>query len=217
MRYANQIARIGVAATLLFGASGCATRHYVRTQLANMQSEAGRGNTDLRAAVDRAGKAADQAGARAADAARESEAARLMALGQMGYSEVERYRVYFPYNGTAPEPDADPTLARASEVIAAHPEYLVEIYGYTDTKGSDAYNLELSRRRAESVRRALVAQAPSELSRFHTIGFGEDAPPSEAAALGEGVDRRQVVIVLVERTAPLTTTQPFTEKQDGPR
>jgi outer membrane protein OmpA-like peptidoglycan-associated protein len=79
------------------------------------------------------------------------------------------------------------------------------------------YNLELARKRAESIRRHLVGQAPGQLSRFHAIGLGEHAPPGEVATLGDGAERRQVVIVLVERTAPLTTTKPFAERQDGRR
>jgi outer membrane protein OmpA-like peptidoglycan-associated protein len=217
MRRVTGLAWAGVTAILLLTVAGCATRGYVRSQLADFKSDRDRADADLRSGIDEAKGAADRAGTKAADAAQDSEASRLMALGRVGYREVERYRLYFPTNGTEPEPGGDEALGRAVEKINAHPEYVVEIYGYTDAKGSEAYNLELARKRAESIRRRLVAQAPAQLSRFHAIGFGENPPPGEAAVLGEGAGRRQVVIVLVERTVPGASTRPFAEKQDGPR
>jgi outer membrane protein OmpA-like peptidoglycan-associated protein len=217
MGYVSRLAWAGVAATLCLCTAGCATRGYVRSQVASLKSETGQADTDLRSGVDDALNAAGRAGTKATDAAQESESARLMALGRVGYHEVERYRVYFPFNDTEPEPSAEETLGRAGEEIAAHPEYLVEIYGYADAKGSNAYNMVLSGKRAESVRRILVEHAPAQLSRFHAIGFGEGAPPSEVATLGEGADRRQVVIVLVKRTPLGPSTDPFTEMQAEPK
>lgn len=217
MSWANRLAWIGVAANLFLGAAGCATRGYVRSQVTDLKAEMGRADTDLRSGVDEARSAADDAGTKATDAALESETTRLLALGRVGYREVERYRVYFPFNGAEPTPKDDGTLGRVVEEINVHPEYLVEIYGYTDATGSDLYNLELARKRAESIRRYLVGQAPGQLSRFHAIGLGEHASLGEVATLGDGAERRQAVIVLVERTAPRTTTKPFAERQDGQR
>jgi outer membrane protein OmpA-like peptidoglycan-associated protein len=217
MGYVNKLAWASITATLCLCTAGCATRGYVRRQVASLKSETGQADSDLRSGVDDALNAADRAGTKATDAAQESESARLMALGRVGYREAERYRVYFPFNGTDPEPGSEETLGRAADEIAAHPEYLVEIYGYTDAKGSNAYNMGLSGKRAESVRRMLVEHAPAQLSRFHAIGFGEGSPPSEVATLGEGADRRQVVIVLVERIALGTSSDPYTEMQAEPK
>jgi hypothetical protein len=76
-------------------------------------------------------------------------------------------------------------------------------------------NIQLCpRRRAESVRRELVQHDPAQLSRYHAIGFGEDAPADEVATLGEGAERRQAVIVLVERTLPGSSARPVAETQE---
>ena len=215
--WANRPAWIGIAANLFLGAAGCATRGFVRSQMTDLKAEMGRADTDLRSGIDEARSAADDAGTKATDAALESETTRLLALGRVGYREMERYRVYFRFNDAEPTHEDDGTLGRVAEEVNAHPEYIVEIYGYTDATGSDLYNLELAHTRAESIRRRLVGQVPGQLSRFHAIGFGEHAPPGEVATLGDGAERRQVVIVLAERTAPLVTTKPFAERQDGPR
>ena len=206
-----------VAATLLVSAAGCATRGFVRDEMAGLKAEMGLAGTDLHSGLDDARSAANRAETSAAAAALVSESARLMALGRVGYREVERYRVYFPPDGTEPEPGADGALNRAVEEIGAHPEYLVEIYGYTDAKGSESYNLELARKRAESIRRRLAVRAPGQLSRFHALGFGENVPLGAAATFDDGAHRRQAVIVLVERTAPGVSPTPIAERREGPR
>ena len=47
------------------------------------------------------------------------------------------------------------------------------IEGHTDGKGTDAYNKALSERRAETVRKELIAQHGADASRVEAIGFGK--------------------------------------------
>ncbi|MEU6720129.1 OmpA family protein [Nonomuraea sp. NPDC046802] len=61
----------------------------------------------------------------------------------------------------------------------------VKIDGYTDAKGSDSYNLELSRRRAQAVRDALAGLIPG--TDFTVAGHGE-ADPVAPNALPDGGD-----------------------------
>ncbi len=70
--------------------------------------------------------------------------------------------------------DARPVLARLSEVLIALPDAPVAIIGHTDSKGSDAYNDRLSRRRAEQVRDWLARLGVDEM-RVTTSGKGEKA------------------------------------------
>ncbi len=60
------------------------------------------------------------------------------------------------------------------------------IEGHTDGKGSDAYNRALSERRADAVRRELVALHGVDAARIEALGFGKsrllDALNAEAAA-----------------------------------
>jgi OOP family OmpA-OmpF porin len=52
---------------------------------------------------------------------------------------------------------------------------VIAIEGHTDSRGADAFNLELSKRRAKTVRAFLIVQGVSE-GRLTADGFGESRP-----------------------------------------
>ena len=69
--------------------------------------------------------------------------------------------------------DLDRVARMIERVVAAHPDELFMIEGHTDAVGSDAYNLRLSRERAQAVKEALTRYyviAPENLA---TVGLGE--------------------------------------------
>ncbi len=72
-------------------------------------------------------------------------------------------------------PDAKTILDDVSKVMERYPEMLVEIAGHTDSIGSDLYNQNLSQKRAESVRRYLVAKGVAS-ERMKAVGYGESEP-----------------------------------------
>ena len=67
-------------------------------------------------------------------------------------------------------------------VIAANPGVRLRIDGHTDSRGSEAYNQQLSERRAKAVRDFLVSKGVSD-SRLSSQGFGESRPvaPNDSA------------------------------------
>jgi outer membrane protein OmpA-like peptidoglycan-associated protein len=68
------------------------------------------------------------------------------------------------------------------------------IEGHTDSIGSEAYNMGLSQRRAESVERYLEAQGVSLANRFTSEAFGESKPiASNDTAEGRAQNRRVVI------------------------
>jgi len=70
------------------------------------------------------------------------------------------------------------------------------IEGHTDSSGSDAHNLDLSQRRAESVKASLVAGGIAA-DRLLTRGFGESKPVADnVTELGRAQNRR---VELVKR------------------
>jgi outer membrane protein OmpA-like peptidoglycan-associated protein len=74
------------------------------------------------------------------------------------------------------------------------------IAGHTDGDGSEAMNQDLSVRRAENVRNALIAQGVSA-ARISTMGFGETQPVADNnTAAGKQLNRR-VVITIVPQNA----------------
>jgi len=85
-------------------------------------------------------------------------------------------RVYFETASAAIAPVSHGVLDAVAEVLTVFPEVKsLEIGGHTDSQGDDAYNLDLSARRAESVMRFLVARGVSA-SRLVAQGFGESVP-----------------------------------------
>ena len=81
-------------------------------------------------------------------------------------------RVFFDTDRDRPRPEAAPVLDAVAARLKHEPDTPhVAVLGHTDAVGSDAYNLALSRRRAATVVRALVAR-------------GIDAATIEAVAVG---------------------------------
>jgi OmpA-OmpF porin, OOP family len=69
-----------------------------------------------------------------------------------------------------------PVLDAVAQVLLAHPELLeVRVEGHTDVRATDSYNLSLSMRRAESVRRYLVEQGIVP-ERLQAKGYGHTKP-----------------------------------------
>ncbi|TDD23996.1 OmpA family protein [Nonomuraea diastatica] len=94
--------------------------------------------------------------------------------------------VLFAFDKATLTGKAESRLAQAAELLKAEAAGKpVKIDGYTDAKGSDAYNLELSRKRAEAVREALGKLVPG--TDFAVAGHGE-ADPVAPNALPDGGD-----------------------------
>jgi outer membrane protein OmpA-like peptidoglycan-associated protein len=68
-----------------------------------------------------------------------------------------------------------PILDGAADALKAQPSDNAEVAGYTDSKGDPAYNLELSKQRAESVRQYLIKKGVDS-ARLTANGYGEANP-----------------------------------------
>ena len=84
--------------------------------------------------------------------------------------------VQFDVNSATLKPESTPVLRQIAEALAAAPTLKVRIEGHTDSTGDPAKNLDLSKRRAESVKMALVDQFKIAADRLTTDGFGDTKP-----------------------------------------
>jgi outer membrane protein OmpA-like peptidoglycan-associated protein len=108
--------------------------------------------------------------------------------------------VLFGTDQAALTPDGMRTANKLGNVLANNPQRTVLIEGYTDSTGSSAHNLELSQRRADSVRKALTDMGISR-DRIATHGYGNAFPAAgNDSASGRQMNRR-VEIVLSEEGA----------------
>ncbi|MGC9021616.1 MAG: OmpA family protein [Dissulfurimicrobium sp.] len=83
-----------------------------------------------------------------------------------------------------------PVLEQAVEILKAHPDVKVVVEGYCDSIGTVAYNLKLSERRAESVKKFLV-QHGINADKIQTIGYGKTHfIASNKTAEGRAMNRR---------------------------
>ena len=65
------------------------------------------------------------------------------------------------------------TLDTVAQSMQQYPDSLIDVYGYTDSTGSDAFNQRLSEQRAQAVANYLVGRGVSA-ARIRSQGFGED-------------------------------------------
>ena len=71
--------------------------------------------------------------------------------------------------------DSYPVLDQVYEILRDHPDIVVEIRGHTDNTGSYDFNMRLSQKRAEAVRRYLISRGISP-SRLRAVGYGPTQP-----------------------------------------
>ncbi len=91
-------------------------------------------------------------------------------------------------------------LGSVTKVLKEFDQTVVEVAGHTDSTGSDAYNQQLSERRAQTVTDYFLSRNISA-QRFITIGLGESMPIADnSTAAGRQLNRR-VEITLVPVTA----------------
>ena len=82
--------------------------------------------------------------------------------------------VLFDYDKWAIRPDGRDNIAKATAYLKEHPSLAVLIGGYSDERGTSAYNLALGEKRANAVREALMAEG-IDGSRITIISYGKGA------------------------------------------
>lgn len=122
---------------------------------------------------------------------------RIANIGPESYTEAEKQTVTFANNSSNLNDQAKSTLDRiASSVSGQRTGFLLELQGFTDSRGSEQYNIGLSMRRVEAVERYLVSKNVP-LYRMSVIGLGEDSPvASNNDNQGRAQNRRVEIRVL---------------------
>ncbi len=107
---------------------------------------------------------------------------------------VRIYGINFDVDSDHLRADAKPAIDELLAALKANPTWHVSIEGHTDASGNAAHNLDLSQRRAASVKAALVA-AGIAADRMKTAGFGQTKPvaPNDTA-IGRAQNRRVEVV-----------------------
>jgi outer membrane protein OmpA-like peptidoglycan-associated protein len=198
----NKLWMVALALTVALGASGCATKKYVRQETGAVgqrvdevtgQVEEAQTRLDTHERqIGETSKTAQEALQRAIDAGK-------LAEGKLLYETVltdDKVKFGFDTSDLSPEAKAAVDLF-AQQIANENKNVYVEIQGHTDSVGSDKYNEELGLLRAEAVRRYLSQAHKFPLHRINIISYGETAPISDNSSReGRSQNRRVALVVL---------------------
>jgi len=199
----RRFARLALLASAPFMTQACATKGFVRTQVANSRAA-----TDSALAAERDARIAADADLGAKVAALRSDLDTLRNQFNVKISAVEdglRFvmPVTFAFDDASVRAEDQPLLARFARVVRSYyPSATVTVEGFADPAGTESYNLALSRRRAESVRDALGSLGLTGTP-VRVVGYGESRPVNPGAEKFErgAQANRRVVFVIESGTA----------------
>ncbi len=171
-----------------------------RTKSNLASSEQNAANSEKRA--DTADTHAAEADKRAAESDRKMKAMQLELAKWAAVKEEPRGvvitlsgSVLFASDKAALLPEAKTRLGQVTAALLETKERHLDVQGYTDSQGKDAYNVDLSQRRADAVRMYLVSQGyPPDLIVAH--GAGKSLPVADNATAEGRANNRRVEIVI---------------------
>ncbi len=167
--------------------------------LAEQNRAAEQRNSDLQEQALAAQTEADAAAARSRDLegqlsdlqAKETERGLVLTLGDVLFDTAQ----------ATLKPGAASTVDRLAQFMRDYPDRHVMIEGHTDSRGSDELNRDLSERRADAVRDALV-ERNIDAQRIRSVGLGEAYPvASNDSDAGMQQNRRVEIVISDERGA----------------
>ena len=116
--------------------------------------------------------------------------------------------VTFAVDSTTISPQMRTVLDDVAQSMITYPNSLIDVMGHTDSTGSEQYNLDLSRRRADSVANYLVSRGVSR-ARLESIGYGEQYPVADNSTPEGRAQNRRVEI----RITPITQDEAQAARQ----
>lgn len=107
--------------------------------------------------------------------------------------------VTFDVGSSTLKPEFRATLDKVADSLIQYPNSLIDVYGHTDSTGSDAFNQTLSENRARTVMNYLIMKnVPA--ARIRSQGFGETMPIADNATPEGRSKNRRVEIKIVPVT-----------------
>lgn len=121
------------------------------------------------------------------------------------YKVVQTATVLFGFDRAALQPQDKQQLDQLVSQTSGLKRYFIAIEGYTDPTGDAAYNLALSKRRADSVVQYLAGERDVDFNRIHTIGLGEQKLVDAGATRDARARNRRVEVKIYSADDVLTT------------
>ncbi|MBK7334761.1 MAG: OmpA family protein [Saprospirales bacterium] len=124
---------------------------------------------------------------------------------------IELENIYYAFDDDKILPAAEPDLNFVLEIMNEYPDMVIELSSHTDSRGNDAYNRDLSQRRAESARNWLLARGV-ERKRIQAVGYGETVPKTVTANITQEYPFLKAGDVLIESFIEALATE---EEKEG--
>lgn len=105
------------------------------------------------------------------------------------------YGIYFDSGKDIVKPQSYGALKEMATILTENPTVKVLIVGHTDSDGDDKMNLDLSKRRAENVKKVLVSEFKIDASRISTDGKGETEPIADNKTVENKAKNRRVEFI----------------------
>ena len=119
------------------------------------------------------------------------------------YTESAKEVVNFKLNSAALDNQAKSALDQIASG-AGTTGFMIELHGFTDSRGSEQYNIGLSQRRAEAVQRYLVSKN-IPLFRISIVGLGKEDPVADNKNEKGRAQNRRVEVRVLKSTAQRQT------------
>lgn len=168
--------------------------------LSAREGEANRALAEAREAQARAEQARNEAeNAQAQMAQAQADNQRL--LGELQAAQTTRGivltlgDVLFDTGQSQLKAGATRPIEQIAEFLQENPERSVQVEGFTDSRGSDEYNQQLSQRRADAVAQAIIRRG-IDAQRVRALGYGEEYPKASNDSPGSRQLNRRVEIVV---------------------
>ena len=178
----------------VYGATGGAVAGAIIGQVAGKDTKSTLIGAALGAAVGGAagagvGRMMDNQEREMRDALATSEAAAIRREGDL-IAITLKGDVSFDYDSATVRPGLYSEIDRIANVLIKYPQTLIRVEGHTDSTGSESYNMNLSQRRADSVKN-LIVQRGLSTTRIETMPYGETMPIADnSTEAGRAMNRR---------------------------
>ena len=88
---------------------------------------------------------------------------------------IKLENIYYDFNKSKIRPDAAVELNKLVKIMKDNPTIWIELGSHTDSRGTDAYNLKLSQRRADAAVKYIISRGVNK-NRIESKGYGESQP-----------------------------------------
>jgi len=107
-------------------------------------------------------------------------------------------RIHFQSNSSQLDTDAESQTKNIGDILKAYPHAVAKVGGYTDSTGSDAANVRLSRARADAARLSMEHNGLSA-TRVSAEGFGSQSPVAANSTDDGKAQNRRVALLVVTK------------------